>query len=197
MKHTRRTDRLLGWLLWIPAGIFLFPILLVVINSFKSRLYISSEPFALPDPVTFAGWDNYLTGLRTSGFAAAFGRSVFTISRPNAKKRTSAASPLPETSTPPVSPGISDVFLLFPHLPRSSNAICICAKQERTGISVTTTAPITTAGGTALPPIWASGPAGKILSPTTMNFSQRSPSAITAERRLLMSAKRGIIGAKA
>ncbi|MBQ6849347.1 MAG: carbohydrate ABC transporter permease [Clostridia bacterium] len=77
MKHRERTDRLLGWLLWIPAGIFLFPILLVVINSFKSRLYISSEPFALPDPVTFTGWDNYLTGLRTSGFAAAFGRSVF------------------------------------------------------------------------------------------------------------------------
>ena len=77
MKHTRRTDRLLGWLLWIPAGIFLFPILLVAMNSFKSRLYISSEPFALPDPVTFAGWENYLTGLRTAGFAAAFGRSVF------------------------------------------------------------------------------------------------------------------------
>ena len=77
MKTTTRTDRLLGWLLWIPAGIFLFPILLVVMNSFKSRLYISSEPFALPDPVTFAGWDNYRTGLSTSGFAAAFGRSVF------------------------------------------------------------------------------------------------------------------------
>lgn len=77
MKHHTRTDRLLGWLLWIPAGIFLFPILLVVINSFKSRLYISSEPFALPDTVTFVGWENYRTGLRTAGFAAAFGRSVF------------------------------------------------------------------------------------------------------------------------
>ena len=77
MKQTRRTDRLLEWLLWIPAGIFLFPILLVVINSFKSRLYISTEPFALPDPATFVGWENYLTGLRSAGFAAAFGRSVF------------------------------------------------------------------------------------------------------------------------
>ena len=77
MNKTTRTDRLLGWLLWIPAGIFLFPILLVLINSFKSRLYISSEPFAMPDPVTFVGWENYLTGLRTAGFAAAFGRSVF------------------------------------------------------------------------------------------------------------------------
>jgi len=77
VNNTRRIDRLLGWLLWIPAGVFLFPILLVVINSFKSRLYISSEPFALPDPVTFVGVENYLTGLRSAGFAAAFGRSVW------------------------------------------------------------------------------------------------------------------------
>ena len=74
---TQRTDRLLEWLLWIPAGIFLFPILLVVLNSFKSRLYISTEPFALPDPATFVGWANYRAGLQTAGFAAAFGRSVF------------------------------------------------------------------------------------------------------------------------
>ena len=77
MKHTQRTDRLLEWLLWLPAGVFLFPILLVVLNSFKSRLYISDAPFALPDATTFVGWDNYRTGLQTAGFAAAFGRSVF------------------------------------------------------------------------------------------------------------------------
>ena len=77
MKHTQRTDRLLEWLLWLPAGVFLFPILLVVLNSFKSRLYISAEPFALPDATTFVGLDNYRTGLQTAGFAAAFGRSVF------------------------------------------------------------------------------------------------------------------------
>jgi len=77
VNQTKRTDRLLGWLLWIPAGIFLFPILLVVLNSFKSRLYISASPFALPDASTFVGWENYRTGLNTAGFAAAFGRSVF------------------------------------------------------------------------------------------------------------------------
>ena len=77
MKTTQRTDRLLEWLLWLPAGVFLFPILLVVLNSFKSRLYISAEPFALPDATTFVGLDNYRTGLQTAGFAAAFGRSVF------------------------------------------------------------------------------------------------------------------------
>ena len=74
---TRRTNLLLIALLLLLAAIFLLPVLLVVLNSFKSRLYISAAPFALPDGDTFVGWENYLTGLRSAGFAAAFGRSVF------------------------------------------------------------------------------------------------------------------------
>ena len=63
--------------LWVLAAVFLLPVALVVMNSFKSRLYISGAPFALPDGDTFVGWENYLTGLTTAGFAAAFGRSLF------------------------------------------------------------------------------------------------------------------------
>ena len=74
---TRRTNLLLVLLLLLLAAIFLLPVILVVLNSFKSRLYISAAPFALPDRDTFVGWENYLTGLRSAGFAAAFGRSVF------------------------------------------------------------------------------------------------------------------------
>ena len=74
---TRRTHLLHVPLLLILAAIFLLPVILVVLNSFKSRLYISAAPFALPNGETFVGWENYLTGLRTAGFAAAFGRSVF------------------------------------------------------------------------------------------------------------------------
>ena len=73
----RTVDRLLTALLAMLAAIFLLPIVLVVVNSFKSRLYISAAPFALPDGTTFVGWENYLNGLRSAGFAAAFGRSVF------------------------------------------------------------------------------------------------------------------------
>lgn len=61
----------------ILAFVFLIPIGLVVMNSFKSRLYISSQPFAFPSSETFAGFCNYINGLTSSGFAAAFGRSVF------------------------------------------------------------------------------------------------------------------------
>ena len=41
-------------------------------NSFKARLYISSEPFALPDSDTFAGLTNYTEGLSKTGFFSAF-----------------------------------------------------------------------------------------------------------------------------
>ncbi|MBQ8752466.1 MAG: carbohydrate ABC transporter permease, partial [Clostridia bacterium] len=63
--------------LWVLAAVFLLPVVLVVVNSFKSRLYISGDPFALPNATTFVGWENYRTGLTTAGFAAAFGRSLF------------------------------------------------------------------------------------------------------------------------
>ena len=61
----------------ILAALFLVPIFLVLINSFKSRFYVSSAPFDLPDSTTFAGLENYINGLSSSGFATAFLRSVF------------------------------------------------------------------------------------------------------------------------
>ncbi len=63
--------------LCILAVIFIIPVLIVLINSFKSRLYISSAPFSLPNSETFVGFQNYLSGLTSSGFFAAFGRSLF------------------------------------------------------------------------------------------------------------------------
>lgn len=70
-------DALRMILLILLTVLFLIPIILVFVNSFKSRLYISGMPFALPNRETFVGLDNYLTGLTSAGFPAAFGRSVF------------------------------------------------------------------------------------------------------------------------
>lgn len=55
---------------------FLFPVFMVLMNSFKSKLYITSEPFALPDADTFAGLSNYTEGLSKTGFFSAFFTSV-------------------------------------------------------------------------------------------------------------------------
>ncbi|MBQ1711478.1 MAG: carbohydrate ABC transporter permease [Treponema sp.] len=57
--------------------VFIFPILLVLMNSFKSRLYVSTQPFAWPSGNMFVGMENYINGLTTSGFFFSFLRSVF------------------------------------------------------------------------------------------------------------------------
>ena len=58
------------------AALTLVPLFLVVQNSFKSRFYISGDPFALPNKETFVALENYISGLSAGGFFAAFGRSL-------------------------------------------------------------------------------------------------------------------------
>lgn len=77
MARKKISKALILVILCLLAILFLIPVLLVVVNSFKSRLYISSEPFRLPNAETFVGFDNYISGLTSSGFFAAFGRSLF------------------------------------------------------------------------------------------------------------------------
>ena len=57
--------------------IFIFPIVLVFLNSFKSRLYVSTVPFAWPKGNVYVGFENYINGITSSGFGLAFIRSVF------------------------------------------------------------------------------------------------------------------------
>lgn len=63
-------------LLVLLAALTLVPLFLVVQNSFKSRFYISGDPFALPSKETFVALENYISGLSAGGFFAAFGRSL-------------------------------------------------------------------------------------------------------------------------
>lgn len=73
----KSTNSIITVILSALAVLFMVPMILVLINSFKSKLYISSEPFAFPNSETFVGFENYLNGLKSSGFLAAFGRSLF------------------------------------------------------------------------------------------------------------------------
>lgn len=63
-------------LLVLLAALTLVPLFLVMQNSFKSRFYISGDPFALPNKETFVALENYISGLSAGGFFAAFGRSL-------------------------------------------------------------------------------------------------------------------------
>ena len=61
----------------VASAVFLAPVLIVVINSFKGKFYISDEPFSLPDAETFAGLENYTSGIEKTEFISAFGWSLF------------------------------------------------------------------------------------------------------------------------
>ena len=64
----------------ILAVVFLFPIVLVLLNSFKSKLYISELPFAFPNGETFVGLSNYIDGLAKTGFfKAALNSAIITV----------------------------------------------------------------------------------------------------------------------
>ncbi|NMO94359.1 carbohydrate ABC transporter permease [Paenibacillus lemnae] len=58
-------------------AVFLSPILIVVMNSFKGKFYISDAPFKLPDSTTYVGLENYVSGLEKTNFFNAFGMSLF------------------------------------------------------------------------------------------------------------------------
>ncbi len=62
--------------LLILSLVFLFPIYLVVINSFKSRFNIISDPFSFPNEETFVGIENYISGIEASGIVGAFIRTL-------------------------------------------------------------------------------------------------------------------------
>ena len=59
------------------ALVFIVPIGIVFMNSFKGKFFISSEPFSWPADQTFSRLDNYVSGIEKIGFFNAFGWSLF------------------------------------------------------------------------------------------------------------------------
>ena len=64
-------------LLFSLAILFLAPIFIVLMNSFKGKFDIMSSPFTLPNTDTFIGLENYIKGATASGFFGAFLNSLW------------------------------------------------------------------------------------------------------------------------
>ncbi len=58
------------------AIIYVVPILIIIMNSFKKRAYISLEPFELPSEKAFAGLENYAVGIEDYDFLEGVGWTV-------------------------------------------------------------------------------------------------------------------------
>ena len=61
-------------ILSVISVIYVLPVVAVVINSFKINTFVKTETFALPTAESFAGWDNFITGMTLGG---TFWSSVF------------------------------------------------------------------------------------------------------------------------
>ena len=76
-KKMCKHHTLLTVIFTIISVMYVYPIILVVINSFKKKAYISKAPFALPSNKTFVGLENYVRGIKKTGLIPAFGWTVF------------------------------------------------------------------------------------------------------------------------
>jgi len=79
MKGSFQKEKLgknLTTVLFILLSIFyVFPVLMVVINSFKVNTFVKTDTFGWPTGESFAGFDNFITGMTFGGYP--FAKSVF------------------------------------------------------------------------------------------------------------------------
>ena len=83
MKRKSSTPAaVLSVVLGLLAIAWVYPIVMILLNSLKGEKYIStSSAFVFPDATSFAGLENYVQALGAQGFAVAFGYSlVITVS---------------------------------------------------------------------------------------------------------------------
>ena len=61
----------------IISLIYVFPIVVVLFNSFKKKTFINIEPFTLPTENTFVGMENYANSINQYDFLQAVGWTLF------------------------------------------------------------------------------------------------------------------------
>ena len=67
-KKKVKHGALLTTIFSIISVFYMFPILLVLMNSFKKKAYISRKPFAIPTGKMYVGLDNYVRGIKQANF---------------------------------------------------------------------------------------------------------------------------------
>lgn len=77
MKNNSIAKKLLFVFLLVAALYVLFPIVIVLMNSFKSKLFISDSAFSFPTKESFVGLYNYANGIKKIKFLSAFGYSLW------------------------------------------------------------------------------------------------------------------------
>ena len=74
-QKKRYGKALLTLLFTLISVAYVFPVLMVVVNSFKLNTFVKTDTFAMPNAESFAGWDNFIKGMTFGGYP--FWKSVF------------------------------------------------------------------------------------------------------------------------
>lgn len=61
----------------VLSVVWLLPIFIVLMNSFKKKVFISKKPFSIPTDKMFVGLQNYTNGIKKIGFFQSFGYSLW------------------------------------------------------------------------------------------------------------------------
>ena len=77
MNKKVKHGTLLTVIFTVLSLLYLYPIVLVFINSFKKKAYISKAPFEIPTGKMYVGLENYIRGIKQTGLIQAFGWSLF------------------------------------------------------------------------------------------------------------------------
>ena len=75
LASQRRGKDLLSLLFVAISIAYVFPVFMVVVNSFKQNTFVKTETFAMPNAESFAGWGNFIKGMTFGGYP--FTNSVF------------------------------------------------------------------------------------------------------------------------
>jgi raffinose/stachyose/melibiose transport system permease protein len=76
-RKGRIANTIIFAVLLVLSLLFLSPIFIVLINSFKGKFSISDEPFKFPNSKTFVHFENYSSGIDKTNFMHAAGWSLF------------------------------------------------------------------------------------------------------------------------
>lgn len=79
-EKSSNMDKILFFVILFFAILFVIPIILVLMNSFKSTVYVVGSDwkfFRFPTAESFVGWENYVEGAKKIGIFSAAGYSVW------------------------------------------------------------------------------------------------------------------------
>ena len=63
LSAEKRLKRNLSVVFAVISVVYILPIVLVAINSFKGNTYVKTQTFSLPNAESFVGWENFIKGM--------------------------------------------------------------------------------------------------------------------------------------